>query len=108
MRAGELRTIAAVCRAVPANPPRSFREAIQFVWFTQLGGILSENPLALNPGRFDQYMDPYYEADLAAGSITADEPRSLSTPSGSSTPNGSGPFPPTPPTISRATTSSRT
>ena len=63
VRAGELRTIAAVCRTVPANPPRSFREAIQFVWFTQLGGILSENPLALNPGRFDQYMDPYYEAD---------------------------------------------
>ena len=63
VRAGELRTIAEVCRAVPANPPRSFREAIQFVWFTQLGGILSENPLALNPGRFDQYMDPYYEAD---------------------------------------------
>lgn len=23
------------------------------------GGILSENPLSLNPGRFDQYMDPY-------------------------------------------------
>ncbi len=77
VRAGELRTIAAVCRAVPANPPRSFREAIQFVWFTQLGGILSENPLALNPGRFDQYMDPYYEADLAAGSITADEAQEL-------------------------------
>ncbi len=77
VRAGELRTIAAVCRTVPANPPRSFREAIQFVWFTQLGGILSENPLALNPGRFDQYMDPYYEADLAAGSITPDEAQEL-------------------------------
>ena len=38
----------------------------------QIGAILSENPLALNPGRFDQYMDPYYEADLAKGTITED------------------------------------
>ena len=38
----------------------------------QIGAILSENPLALNPGRFDQYMDPYYEADLAKGAITED------------------------------------
>ena len=38
----------------------------------RIGGILSENPLSLNPGRFDQYMDPYYEKDLAAGAITED------------------------------------
>ena len=71
-RAEELRAIADNCRKVPEQPPKTFWQAIQFVWFTQLGGILSENPLALNPGRFDQYMDPYYEADLAAGKITPD------------------------------------
>ncbi len=71
-RAAELRIIARNCRAVPENPPSSFYEAIQFLWFTQVGGILSENPLALNPGRFDQYMNPYYEADLARGAITED------------------------------------
>lgn len=71
-RAAELRTIAENCRHVPAQPPETFWQAVQFVWFTQLGGILSENPLALNPGRFDQYMDPYYEADLAAGRIGPD------------------------------------
>ena len=47
------------CRHVPKNPPRTFYEAMQFLWFVQVGGILSENPLSLNPGRFDQYMDPY-------------------------------------------------
>lgn len=72
VRAEELRIIAKNCRAVPENPPTSFYEAIQFVWFTQIGGILSENPLSLNPGRFDQYMDPYYEADLEKGCITED------------------------------------
>lgn len=71
-RAAELRTIAANYRYVPENPPRSFYEAMQFLWFVQIGGILSENPLSLNPGRFDQYMDPYYEKDIAAGAITPD------------------------------------
>ena len=69
-RAAELRTIAANCRYVPENPPRNFYEAMQFLWFVQIGGILSENPLSLNPGRFDQYMNPYYETDIAAGAIT--------------------------------------
>lgn len=71
-RKEELLRIAANCRKVPESPPETFYEAIQFVWFTQIGGILSENPLSLNPGRFDQYMNPYYEADRAGGIITED------------------------------------
>lgn len=69
-RQRELQEIAKVCRRVPEFPPQSFYEAIQFLWFVQLGGILSENPLALNPGRFDQYMNPYFEADRDNGCIT--------------------------------------
>ncbi|MDD2217553.1 MAG: formate C-acetyltransferase/glycerol dehydratase family glycyl radical enzyme [Eubacteriales bacterium] len=76
-RSTELRKISEVCRNVPKNPPKSFHEAIQFVWFTQLGAIISENPLALNPGRFDQYMFPYYENDINSGAITKDEAREL-------------------------------
>ncbi len=72
-RREELLTIAAVCRRVPAQPPTSFREALQCVWFTQLGSILSENSLALNLGRFDQYMYPYYAADTEANKITRAE-----------------------------------
>lgn len=71
-RASELRRIAENCRRVPEHPPETFYEAIQFLWFVQIGGILSENPLSLNPGRFDQYMDPYYEKDLKSGIITED------------------------------------
>ncbi len=66
-RKAELMEIARVCRKVPASPPETFHEAVQFVWFVQLGGILSENPLALNLGRFDQYMFPYYESDTTNG-----------------------------------------
>lgn len=72
-RQEELLEIAHICSVVPERSPQTFREAIQFVWFVQLGGILSENPLAWNPGRFDQYMYPYYQEDLEAGIITRDE-----------------------------------
>lgn len=76
-RKAELMEIARVCEKVPANPPETFREAIQFMWFVQLGGILSENPLALNPGRFDQYMFPFYEADMKSGAATHEECQEL-------------------------------
>lgn len=72
VRKAELLQIAANCRKIPEFPPETFYEAIQFVWFTQLGGILSENPLALNPGRFDQYMYPYYKEDAEKGILTKD------------------------------------
>ena len=57
---------------MPENPPRTFYEAMQFLWFVQVGGILSENPLSLNPGRFGQYMGPYYEKDVQAGILQPD------------------------------------
>jgi choline trimethylamine-lyase len=76
-RKQELALIAEVCRRVPSNPPRSFHEAIQFVWFTQLGGIIAENPLALNLGRFDQYMFPYYDGDIKGGVLTAESAQEL-------------------------------
>ena len=76
-RREELLKISDICMRVPENPPRTFYEAIQFVWFVQWGGIISENPLSLNPGRFDQCMYPYYAADLEAGRITPDEAQEL-------------------------------
>ncbi len=76
-RRNELLKIADICDRIPENPPATFYEAIQFVWFTQVGGILSENPLALNVGRFDQFMYPYYKSDMEAGEITKDETQEL-------------------------------
>lgn len=76
-RKAELVKIAQICNKVPENPPTTFYEAIQFVWFTQVGGILSENPLALNVGRFDQFMYPYYRHDIDNGIATKDEVQEL-------------------------------
>ena len=69
VRADELREIAAVCRQVPAKPARTFREALQAMSFYWL--FLATNVLGL--GRMDQYLYPYYKADIEAGRITRDE-----------------------------------
>lgn len=77
IRKKELVKISEICINVPENPPTTFYEALQFVWFTQLGGIISENPLALNVGRFDQFMYPYYKKDIDNNIITKDEAQEL-------------------------------
>ena len=76
-RKAELLAIARNCRRVPEQPPTTFYEAIQMVWFTQLGSILSENSLALNLGRFDQYMHPYFAADIEKGLLTKEQAQEL-------------------------------
>lgn len=73
----ELLKIAQICSKVPEFPPETFHEAVQFLWFTQIGGILSENPLALNIGRFDQFMHPYYQSDIEKGFMTQEEAQEL-------------------------------
>jgi pyruvate-formate lyase len=69
-RKKELLEIAETCRWVPANPARTFKEAIQTVWFIFL--VTSPSPTTCI-GRFDQYMYPYYKADVEAGRITDEE-----------------------------------
>lgn len=76
-RKSELLKISQICCKVPEAPPETFYEAIQFVWFTQVGGIISENPLALNVGRFDQFMYPYYKHDIDNGIMNKDEIQEL-------------------------------
>jgi formate C-acetyltransferase len=66
-RRQELHAMAAICRQVPAGPARTFREAMQSLWFCVLALLPSG---VLSYGRFDSYMQPYYEADIAAGRIT--------------------------------------
>ena len=78
-RAAELRQIAKTCDRVPYEPARSFREAVQSVWFIQLILQIESNGHSLSYGRFDQYMFPYYEADLASGAIARDEALELLT-----------------------------
>ena len=77
-RAAELRKIAEVCRWVPANAPRNFWEAIQMYWFVHLGTVTELNGWdAMNPGHFDQHLAPFYEKEIAEGTLTRDEAKEL-------------------------------
>jgi formate C-acetyltransferase len=69
-RKSELERIAITCRHVPANPARTFYEAMQSFWFIFL--MTTPSPTA-SMGRFDQYMYPYYMKDMKDGITTKDE-----------------------------------
>ena len=77
LRKMELQQIAENCRRVPGEPPRTFWEALQMVWFVQVGRVIAENAVALNLGRFDQYMYPYYERDVREGRIVPEQAQEL-------------------------------
>lgn len=79
IRKAELTRMSEICAKVPYEPANSFREAIQTVWFSQVLLQIESNGHSLSYGRFDQYMLPYYQADLANGAITRDEALELLT-----------------------------
>jgi formate C-acetyltransferase/4-hydroxyphenylacetate decarboxylase large subunit len=70
VRKQELTQISKICKKVPANPPSSFREAMQSWWLVYLAGHLEGSHLGYSPGRFDRYMYPFYKHDLEKGLIT--------------------------------------
>ncbi len=76
-RKAELLQIAETCEWVPEHPARTFREAIQSFYFYQISIIMEQNAASYNPGRMDQYLYPYYKADLEAGRITEDQAQEL-------------------------------
>jgi pyruvate formate-lyase/glycerol dehydratase family glycyl radical enzyme len=76
-RRAELEQIAEICRWVPAHPARTFHEALQSFWFVHLILNLESNSYAIGPGRFDQYMYPYYCADIDAGRLTREQAQEL-------------------------------
>jgi formate C-acetyltransferase len=70
-RKQELIEMAAICRQVPAQAPRSFHEALQYYWFVHLGVITELNPWdSFNPGRLDQHLYPFYKKGLEEGTLT--------------------------------------
>jgi pyruvate formate-lyase/glycerol dehydratase family glycyl radical enzyme len=76
-RAAELRAIAEVCRRVPWEPPATFRDGLQAIWFSQVMLNLEENSASVSPGRLDQYLYPLLRADLDAGRITKEAAQEL-------------------------------
>ena len=76
-RKKELETIAYNCRRVPRYGAESFYEACQSFWFIQMLLQTESSGHSISPGRFDQYMYPYYKKDLDAGLITREQAQEL-------------------------------
>ena len=69
-RKQELNKIAEISAWVPGHPARTFYEALQSFWFIHLCVLLEGTDSSLSPGRFDQYMYPFYKRDMDEGRIT--------------------------------------
>jgi len=69
-RREELLVISRNCDRVPENGAESFYEACQSFWFVQMLLQTESSGHSISPGRFDQYMYPYYKKDIDEGKIT--------------------------------------
>lgn len=69
-RKQELLWICEACNNVPEKGASNFYEACQSFWFVQMLLQTESSGHSISPGRFDQYMYPFYKADLDAGKIT--------------------------------------
>ena len=67
---GHWAEMAAICRHVATEPPRTFHEAIELLFLTLVALWQGEGHYLTSPGRLDRTLRPFYEADLAAGRIT--------------------------------------
>lgn len=78
-RALELQEVARICRKVPWQPAETFHEALQSLWFTHMLVLVCESypGAGTSFGRFDQFLWPYFKADLAIERITPDFAREL-------------------------------
>ena len=72
-RRAELLEIQRVCRKVPLHPAESFREALQSCWFVYVSLMVEGWGAGMSLGRADQYLYPYYRADLDRGVLTPEE-----------------------------------
>lgn len=76
-RAEELLHIAENCEWVLSNPPRTFYEALQFVWLYFIVLMTEAWGPGMAFGRMDQYLYPYYKKDIESGIMTREQAQEL-------------------------------
>jgi formate C-acetyltransferase len=73
LRKEELLRVARLNERIFEGRVRSFHEALQVVYYLHLIMMVESNGHSFSFGRFDQFMYPYYRADIEAGALTAEE-----------------------------------
>lgn len=64
-RKAELENLARICARVVEQPARTLDEAVNAVWITWVGLHMENTNAGLSLGRLDQWLQPYFEADVA-------------------------------------------
>lgn len=77
IRKDEILTIAANCDRVPGRAAQGFWEGLQSVWVILMALHLESNGHAISLGRFDQFLNPLLEKDLASGKLTKEAAQEL-------------------------------
>lgn len=72
-RKRELLEISRICNFISENPPETFKQALQLIYFNQLICGLEDGGFAISVGRLDQDLYPYYVKDKREGKITDKE-----------------------------------
>ena len=74
-RRAELLEIGRICGKVPWLPPATFPEALQALWTTHMLLMAAESypGPGVSPGRVDQFLYPYFKADLEGGRLTREQ-----------------------------------
>ena len=72
-RKAELIAIAETCEWVPEHPARNLREAMQCHFFCHLVAELEQVGCGYSQAYLGQNLEPFYQADKAAGLITYDD-----------------------------------
>jgi len=62
-RKNELLRTAEICSNISENPPKTFEEALQLVYFTHVIAGLEDGGFAISIGRLDQILYPFYSND---------------------------------------------
>ena len=68
-----LEEIEDICKRLSENPPETFREALQSVWFLFVILHMESNASSFSPGRMDQYLYPFYKHDIESGRINSEK-----------------------------------
>jgi formate C-acetyltransferase len=69
--------ISGICKNSAIQPPETFHEAVQSIWFLFVLLQLESNASSFSPGRMDQYLYPYYINDIEKGILSKEEASEL-------------------------------
>lgn len=65
--------ISEACAKLAKQPPQTYYEAVQSMWFLFVILQAESNASSFSPGRLDQLLYPYYQIDMASGRLNNEE-----------------------------------